>query len=104
MNNSTVMDNSRIVDWNIQIDRIVIEGFSLTSYQQQQLKDSLEAELGRMFAGRGVPVGMRSVQGKVVGPSIRLQGSRPAPVQLGKQIAASVYNSLPGEQEKNIIK
>ena len=96
MNNLPVMDNHGIADWDIQIDRIVIEGVMLTSYQQQQLRASLEAELGRMFEGRGIPGNMRNFRGKVTGAPIVL-GEKAAPVQLGKQVAASVYSSLSGE-------
>ena len=94
MNKFSAMDDSSRGDWNIQIDRIVIDGIPLTSYQQQVLRESLEAELGRMFNGRGMPGGMGCIRGKVVGEPISLRESGAVPVQLGKQIAATVYNSL----------
>ncbi len=82
----------------IQIDGVVIEGIVLTSYQQQQLRESLEAELGRMFSLRGLPGDLPSFPGKISGETIRLQDRKPAPVQLGKQIASSVYKSLSGDK------
>jgi hypothetical protein len=109
MSKFLVMDNQGIADWDIWIGRIVIEGIVLTSYQQQQLRASLEAELGRIFEGRGIPGNVRNIRGKVTGEPIRLESGpvqpeeRNAPVQLegrkvavqmGKQVAASVYNSL----------
>ncbi|HVW61053.1 MAG TPA: hypothetical protein VHC48_13480 [Puia sp.] len=90
------MDNRDIPDWDIQIDRIVIEGMVLTSFQRQQLRMSLEEELGRLFEGKGIPGNMRNIRGKVTGAPIEL-GEKAAPVQLGKQVAASVYSSLSGE-------
>jgi len=90
------MDNRDIPDWDIQIDRIVIEGMVLTSFQRQQLRMSLEEELGRLFEGKGIPGNMRNIRGKVTGVPIEL-GEKAAPVQLGKQVAASVYSSLSGE-------
>ena len=91
------MDDGGSVDWIIEIDRIVIEGVPLTYYQLEQLKGSLTAELERMFAGRSMPGIMRPVQGKVTGAPVQLQGSSPVPVQLMKQVAATVYKSLSGE-------
>lgn len=88
------MDSGAGIDWNIRIDRIVIEGIPLTRYQQGLLKEALEAELGRMFAGRGISGEIKAVRGKVVGETIPLQGRGGGPVQLGKQVAASVYKSL----------
>jgi hypothetical protein len=91
----SVMDNRDMVDWNLEIGRVVIEGIELTAYQRTQLKETLEAELGRMFAS-GAPDGIRSVSGNLKGEAIRLDGSKPAPVELGKQIAATVFKSLSG--------
>ncbi|MBN9385063.1 MAG: hypothetical protein J0H74_30185 [Chitinophagaceae bacterium] len=92
------MDNRGIVDWNIQIDRIVIEGIVLTSYQQRQLKESLEGELGRMFDGRGAKEGIRAIQGKGEGATVVLRGAGSVPMELGKQIAATVFKNLSGNK------
>ena len=97
MNNLSVMDNRDTVDWNLEIDRVVIEGIPLTSYQQMQLMGSLEAELGRLFSGKGMPRDVRTIQGRITGAPVELRGSGSAPVELGKQIAATVFKSLSGE-------
>jgi|GEM_PF-1015045 len=91
------MDNGAAINWDIQIDRIVLDGIQLTRYQQMQLKESLEAELSRMFAGKGMPGDTRAVRGKISATPIYLPPGKPGPVQLGKQIASSVYSSLSGE-------
>ena len=39
------MDNQDHAEWNIEIDRVVIEGIRLTSYQQQLLKEKLRRDL-----------------------------------------------------------
>lgn len=88
------MNNQDHAEWNIEIDRVVIEGIRLTSYQQQLLKESLQAELGRMFTDRAMYGDMNPTRGKVFGAPIRLSGPDPAPDQLGRQIAASVYNTI----------
>lgn len=88
------MNNQDHAEWNIEIDRVVIEGIRLTSYQQQLLKESLQTELGRMFTDRAVSGDVKPARGKVFGTPIRLSGPDPAPDQLGKQIAASVYNTI----------
>jgi len=88
------MDNRSHADWLIQIDSIVIEGIPLTTYQRGLLKEALESELGRMFAGTGMPGEKGGMRGKVVGEPILLQDRGGGPVQLGRQIAASVYKTI----------
>jgi len=88
------MDSQGHVDWNIEIGQLVIEGITLTNYQQARLKEALVAELSRMFADRGRPEKLRPVRGKITGEPIGIQGASPAPDQLGKQIATSVYNTI----------
>ena len=92
------MDYRDNIGWDIQIDRIVIEGIALTSYQQQQLRESLEGELGRMFRGRGINEEIRPVQGKGAGATVALKGSGSVPMELGKQIAATVFKNLSGDK------
>jgi hypothetical protein len=79
---------------NIRIGHLVLEGISLTSYQQHQLKETIETELAAMFTKNGIPGRMRSLPSKIKSNNIQLQDQKPAPVPLGKQIAASVFNSI----------
>jgi hypothetical protein len=83
---------------NILIDRIVLEGFSFTSYQQHQLKQIVETELSSMFLNNGIPQGIGKQPVRIKTDAIQLSEQKPAPVQLGKQIAASIYNGLTSEK------
>ena len=91
------------IELNIQIDQLVIEGISLTSYQQQRLKESVETELTGLFLTNGIPAGIESAA-RIKSDAIQLQGQSPTPFTLGKQIAESVYNGLASEPGKQIGK
>lgn len=79
---------------NIRIGHLVLEGISLTNYEQHQLKETIETELAAMFTKNGIPGRMNSLPPKIKSNNIQLQEQKPAAVPLGKQIATSVYNSI----------
>jgi hypothetical protein len=83
---------------NIRIDRVVLDGISLTSYEQQRLKESVERELTGMFLTNGIPPGIEKAPVRIKGDAIQLQEQKPAPDRLGKQVAESIYNGLASEQ------
>ncbi|MBX3238413.1 MAG: hypothetical protein KIT80_06470 [Chitinophagaceae bacterium] len=85
-------NNTEHIELNLQIGRLVLEGFSLTRYQQQQLKETIEMHLTRLFTTHGIP---RENTPAVNIKSPVIQATRsPSPIQLGEQIALSVYNGL----------
>ena len=45
-------------EMNIRIDRVVLDGISLTSYEQQRLKESVETALTGLFLTNGIPAGI----------------------------------------------
>ena len=81
---------------NIEIDRLIIEGMELTPGQQRQLKAGLEASLGKLFAEHGIPPGIESFSSMARMPvnSIKLTNAEVKPVQLGEQIAHSLYQGI----------
>lgn len=81
---------------NIRINRLVLDGISLTTYQQLRLKESVETELSGMFLTNGIPAGIGSAPARIKSDAIQLQGQKAAPEMLGKQVAASIYNGLSG--------
>lgn len=80
---------------NLHIEKLVLEGIDLRPAQRQHLQDALETELGRLLAQGGIP-GELAAGGAL--PSLRANGfemsSGRDPVQLGQQIARSVYGGL----------
>lgn len=87
-------DDITDTELNIRIDHLIIEGITMTFYQQQQLKESIETELAGFFSDRGIPKGIESARARIPGESIQINGQQPEPNGLGKQIAASIYNGL----------
>ncbi len=79
---------------NIEIERLVLEGISLTFYQQQQLKEAVEIELGKIFLTNGIPKIIEPIPERITGNEIQLEARHPKPDSLGKQIATSIYNGL----------
>lgn len=79
---------------NLHIDRLVLDGIDVAPAQRPILQAALEAELGRLIAERGV--GALASGGAV--PSLRADGFQMSgdgnPVQLGQQIARSVYGGI----------
>jgi hypothetical protein len=79
----------------VNIERLVLDGFTLAVGQRAQLQAALETELGRLLARGGISPEARS--GGAV-PSLRapsIQVSRDgSPSRLGKQIARAVYGGI----------
>jgi hypothetical protein len=81
---------------NLEIDRLVIEGMELTPLQRRQLKTSLETSLDNLFTKQGIPKGIESLSSIARMPATPVQLTKPEvqPVQLGEQIANSIYQGL----------
>lgn len=85
----------------LHIDRLVLEGFSLSAQERQLLETAVSAELTRLLAVNGL--GEQWMTGTAVSAirasSIQLTNQN-TPVQLGSQIAQAVYRELGQGSEK----
>ena len=90
--------NMHPAELNIQIGQLILEGISLTHEQRHQLKRTIEAQLNEMFSAKGIPKGDAFMPKEMTAAAISLS-QQPAPVQLGKQIASSLYNRLSNNTE-----
>lgn len=81
---------------NIEIDRLIIEGMELTPGQQRQLKAGLETSLGKLFTEQGIPPGIESFSSmaRMSVDAIKFTNPELKPVQLGEQIAHSIYQGI----------
>ena len=80
---------------NLNIERLVLDGISIPHYQRPILQAAMEEELSRLLAEGGLSSELAS--GGAV-PSLRadeiqLKGERD-PIEMGKQIARSVYGGI----------
>lgn len=76
---------------NLHIERLVLDGITLSAREQAVLGMVVEAELTRLITAEGLPAGMSSSSV----PSLRggdISLNQPDnPAQLGQQIAQAVY-------------
>ncbi|MGB3299228.1 MAG: hypothetical protein WBA76_13235 [Phormidesmis sp.] len=87
---------------NLHIDRMIIEGLTLPHSQRSKFQASVEAELSRLFSVHGVPL---TVQKGDRIPHILADlpiTNQPNPVQLGQQLAQSIYTHLQNDRTKSI--
>lgn len=77
----------------VEIDRLVLTGWSLSASEAVAVQTALEAELGRLFAAEGAGSLPGGATDRVSGGSVTwaLGGDAAA---LGAQVAQSVYGSL----------
>ncbi len=79
----------------LHIERLVLDGINVEPAQRSHLQAAVEAELGRLLAEGGV--GADLAGGGAV-PSVKAEGFQIGgegnPVQLGRQIARSVYGGI----------
>lgn len=82
---------------NLQIERIVLDGFELNFGQRRQLQDAFEAELTRLLSGSPIFSVSVLVSGGAVG---RLKANNLTldaetdPARLGQRLARTIYQSL----------
>jgi hypothetical protein len=80
---------------NLSIDRLILEGVSIPQAQRPLLQASVEAELGRLLMENGLSAELMA--GGAM-PSISAGGMQLtpglSPVQMGQQIARSVYGGI----------
>jgi hypothetical protein len=81
----------------VRIDRIVLDGVAVSASQAPHVRAAIEAELGRLFAERGVPRDragspLRAAATPTVHAETRIRRGDPAGT--GHRIAGAVYRSL----------
>lgn len=79
----------------VEIDRLVLEGISLSRAQRRELQAAVEVELGRLLAEGGVATRFQTgiAVPEVAATAIQYD-AKSSPTQLGHQIAHSVYGGL----------
>ena len=80
---------------NLHIERLILDGVNIPPGQCHLLRASVETDLARLFADGGVSP---SLSEGVTLPHVSANGIQLAgindPVQLGRQIAQSVYGGI----------
>jgi len=80
---------------DLHIERLVLDGIDVGPAQRPHLQAAVETELGRLLAEGGIGDGLAG--GGAV-PAVRAEGfqigGEGSPVQLGRQIARSVYGGI----------
>ena len=79
----------------LHIERLVLDGLTVTPAERPLLQAALEAELGRLLTAGGVSPDLQS---GIAVPSVRAGGIELArdggPERLGAQIAQAVYGGI----------
>ena len=84
---------------NLHIDRLVLDGVNIPPGQRHLLKASIEAELGRLLSKGGLSSEIASGGTLATVPAKGFQlssssGAGNTPAQLGRKIAQSVYGGI----------
>lgn len=81
---------------NLHIDRVVLDGIDIKPGDQHGVRAGLEAELNRLLTEHGALASgfaQNLAVPRIASDSIQLSGDN-NPVQLGEQIAQSVYGGI----------
>ena len=80
---------------NLNIERLVLEGFSLRPGEQLLVRASIERELSRLLSEGGVSPQLLSggAVPRLAAGDMRLTGAE-SPKQIGAQIARSLYGGI----------
>ena len=83
---------------NVHIERLILEGFSVSDAQSPIIGAAVERELARLLATGGLERSLQSGGAWATVPvgAVQLTASKPA--QLGRQIAQAVYGGIGREQ------
>jgi hypothetical protein len=80
---------------NVNIERLILDGISVSHAQRPLLQAAVEAELGRLLAEGGLGTELRSGGAVPSVPATAIQLSPDGnPTQWGQQIAQSVYGGI----------
>lgn len=82
---------------NLHIERLVLDGVNLAAGQRHLLQASVETELTRLLTDGGLAPSLArgSALPKLSGSGIQMTTSNP--IQIGRQIAQSVYGGITHE-------
>jgi hypothetical protein len=84
-----------IMNLNIHIERLVLDGLPLERNQGPLVQAAVEAELSRLLSENGLAA---DLQAGVALPSVNASGIQVAPgnspAQVGRQIAQSIYGGI----------
>ena len=80
---------------NLHIERLVLDGVNIATHQRPLLQEALQAELTRLLATGGLSDGLtRGIAlPRISAGGIQLTSDHD-PVQMGQQIAQSVYGGI----------
>ena len=80
---------------NLNIERLVLEGFSLRPGEQLLVRAAAERELSRLITERGLSSELLSggAVPRLNAPDISLKGGE-SPRQVGRQIARALYGGI----------
>jgi hypothetical protein len=78
---------------SVQIERLILDGISLTPNEQSLFRTALETELTRQFAAGQLELRPEGAVPSLPAQSIRTRGVL-SPVALGEQIGAAVFGAL----------
>jgi hypothetical protein len=80
---------------NVNIERLILDGVSVSHAQRPLLQAAVEAELGRLLSEGGLGTELRSGSALPSVPATPIQLSPDGnPTQWGQQIAQSVYRGI----------
>lgn len=79
----------------VHIERLILDGVTIAPSQRHLLQSTVESELARLLTNGGVASGLAGgvALPQVSASDIQLAGGND-PVQLGRQIAQSVYGGI----------
>ncbi len=80
---------------NLNIERLVLEGFRLRPGEHALVRAAVEMELTRLLAERGVPTQLLSIGAlpRLAASDMRLDGGE-SPKQIGTRIARALYGGI----------
>ena len=79
----------------LHIERLILDGFSLTRSQGGLVQHAVEAELTRLLADAGLSPTLQAGAALAYVPASAIElGSGNNPTDLGQQIAQSVYGGI----------
>ena len=86
---------AKVMNINVHIDRLILDGISISHYQRPLLQAAVEGELARLLAADGLATGLLAGGAMLHVPAgaIQLTGESD-PANLGQQIAQAVYGGI----------
>lgn len=83
------------MDVNLHIERLVLEGVTLTPAQRRQLQSAMTTELSRLITESGLAEHLHTQDTASVLSAGPIQISdQPDPTQIGTQIAQALYRGI----------